>query len=590
MSYLNTFFEYIQSLCAADAEMNNAAKEIDEINRENTKIEKQSEELDREHDHLQIELHNIQSIVSQQHDKDVIAQFQQTSVQMYQYSIELNSLLHKIDFTKILQCHHMEMETKCHQEWQPFQEGFLKTVKWQEQMEQRSIVQKYRQTEGKKHELEEAYLREKETMEKSLKQSWEQTKEATEKRNELIVNLIKGTKDMEEQKKKVLKLKEYENYIEELIRGKLKLTRQLEKLQMEVFNPTLNPNATHKICTNSLENFETTNLITPQLPSFMEILNSFNKQPEKRTNITTIENTTEISIKSILHNSNNSHQSIITKQTKNVRFKMQLEEYQEDSSPAIYSEEIESETDVEIEVDGITNKMEVTESVIDKENLQEMKNVDKETEIETIDLLTPAETLAEKLEDISETRDSSDGALQTKGDMNKKPVIEIQECIVFKTPFPIQEVCKNKEPESEIQTSASGGSKSVAGNSFTSHSSNGKIKELLKENEKSFLDDFLNISTNSEISPATTTSQSKKLNKSMILNEFESFFEDNKEFLFASKESQEGETAKLIKTDDKSAVEVQDFLDFITSRGFTFDSDDNMNMSDKYKAGDMDFM
>lgn len=125
---------------------------------------------------------------------------------MYQYNVELNNLMDKYEFSKILQCHHMEMLTKCHQEWQPLEEGFMKTTKWQEETEQKSIIQKYGQKEDELLEEKEEYQRKKESLGEYLRQIMDNIEEIIDKRNELIVNLIKASKEMGDLKQKVCKL------------------------------------------------------------------------------------------------------------------------------------------------------------------------------------------------------------------------------------------------------------------------------------------------------------------------------------------------------------------------------------------------
>lgn len=364
---------------------------------------------------------------------------------------------------------------------------------------------------------------------------------------------------------------------------------------------------------NSSENNEATQILIPKLPSFAEILQSFKQNETKTTNITTtIENTTEICIKSILHNSNNK-QSLTTKQTKNVRFKVQLEKYEEDTTQAIYTEEIESETDIEIEMNTNPNIlettfMEITDSNEEKENLQDFKEMEKESEeIETIDLLTQVENVKLNNEESPEHMENTEAS-----EIIKKSPIHIQECIVIKPPLNISELSKHLPQESEINTSAI--SKQTE-NSLTSSSSHNNIKDLLNKTKKSsFFEDFLNISTNSKPSPSNTTTNtsstsSQKVNKhksQMILKDFETFFKESNEFLFSSKDSageeDEDEKSKVMasnfeinKTDNSANggcgdMDV-DFLDFGSNRGgFVFDSDDNMTMSNKYKSGEMDFM
>lgn len=132
---------------------------------------------------------------------------QQTSVKMYQYSVELNNtIVNTLDLSKVLQGHHMEIETKCHQEWLPMEEGFVKTVKWQEETQQKTIVQKCDQNEAEFLRLKEEYHRKKECMDKLLRQIIKQLEEIIEKRNDLIINLIKDPEDTENLKEKVVKL------------------------------------------------------------------------------------------------------------------------------------------------------------------------------------------------------------------------------------------------------------------------------------------------------------------------------------------------------------------------------------------------
>lgn len=159
-------------------------------------------ELDREHVRIQIELYNLETITSH-HDSNVFENYQKTSLKLFKDTVELKNLINNIDFTKILQCYHMEMEAKCRKECQPIQECFVKTIKWHEKMEKRQIVQNYYQAEIALREAETDSKNQLVSMENNLKHSLELVSHAYEKRNELIVNLVTGEKEFELLKEKV---------------------------------------------------------------------------------------------------------------------------------------------------------------------------------------------------------------------------------------------------------------------------------------------------------------------------------------------------------------------------------------------------
>lgn len=100
----------------------------------------------------------------------------------------------------------------------------------------------------------------------------------------------------------------------------------------------------------------------------MKILEIFN-QNDKKTNITTIENTTEICIKSNLHNFNN-NQTITTKQTKNKHFEIENKGYEAVTKQAIYGEDVKDEHLQEI--------MEI------KKDIEEIVNLNLLTQVENI--------------------------------------------------------------------------------------------------------------------------------------------------------------------------------------------------------------
>lgn len=122
---------------------------------------------------------------------------------IYQNSMELNQLIDDIDFTKILKCYHMEMEAKFRKEYEPIQASLVKTLQWHEQMAQRHIVQKFKQTEDDLKKTQATLNKQRSTMAKSLEQSQEVLNKALIKRNDIIVRIIKSVKTVENLKENV---------------------------------------------------------------------------------------------------------------------------------------------------------------------------------------------------------------------------------------------------------------------------------------------------------------------------------------------------------------------------------------------------
>lgn len=122
---------------------------------------------------------------------------------VYENSMELERLINDIDFTKILQCHHMEMEAKCRKEWEPIYNQFVKNAQWHDRMAQRNIVREFKQAEEKLKSAQETMRNQKETMAKSLQQSYTVLDKAGLKRNEVMVNIIRGVRVIESLKENV---------------------------------------------------------------------------------------------------------------------------------------------------------------------------------------------------------------------------------------------------------------------------------------------------------------------------------------------------------------------------------------------------
>ncbi|XP_046812515.1 uncharacterized protein LOC124421415 [Lucilia cuprina] len=551
MSYLQAIFEFIKNFCDEDDEFKKMCQEIEQLNRENLKLERDIEECDREYVRLQIEQHNLQTVTS---GHLAVENCDQMSMGIFQQILELNSLLKQIDFGKIVKCHHMEMETKFLKESQPIQEAMSHTQEWYEKMEQRSIVRKYRQVAIANREAEEKAQKELDAMRISGKESMDKLLQAKDKRNALIVAIIQEAKEIEAFKEKLDKLNKYKAYIEGLRQEKLLLLKQLDDKQLKSFNPNITFTSNSRpsnICPESSNNIEVPKLIVPNLPSLEEILMIFNQPEENKTTLK----------KPILHNTTYD-QSTSNKQNKNVSFKMPLEEFHEYPQQEMETEletETEPETETESEYEELKQQVVVEITTEKEENLQEIN------EIETIDLLTPTEKESAQINE----------SLKTVTD-KEKPLIEIQECIVFKAPFPMQQVTAIQDSLTVSEITMSSNSKQTSndkvhilddtpssskqsGNSSASLSSNAQIKDILNTT-KMILNDELT-SSSAEVSPR----KSSLNKKSYLKDDFEAFFRDNEDEFWTS-----NETPKA-----KATNETADFLDFGPSKGFTFDSDDN---------------
>lgn len=101
----------------------------------------------------------------------------------------------------------MEMEARCRKEWQPIEDCFITTLNWHQQMEQRHVVQRYRQAEIAYCEAENSNKIQLKSMEESLKQSIELINKGKDRRNNILVALIKGRENLDDFNKKVLPMK-----------------------------------------------------------------------------------------------------------------------------------------------------------------------------------------------------------------------------------------------------------------------------------------------------------------------------------------------------------------------------------------------
>lgn len=299
----------------------------------------------------------------------------------------------------------------------------------------------------------------------------------------------------------------------------------------------------------------------PKFPSFSDILQSFN-QAEKETN------NSSFCVKSILHTS--SKTSITTKQTKNVHFKVQLEEYQEEIT------EIETETDVdEMSVETTIEPNQLQDNA---DNLQEMKDLHNNSKIETIDLLTPAANTEKVLEETTPANDYLNHDLNGEQQIASKSTIDIQDCVIFKTPFPIEDLkyIRDSELDKEnISDNVTNNHSKTSTDLCSSNTPQQNIREILNTTKNYFYEEFLKELSSAEASPKQ-------------IEGFENFLNENQDTVLFSKDSNEPVSAASNNSAKNYASDIQDFLDFGCNRRFTFDSDDNIGNTNN--SENMDFM
>lgn len=319
----------------------------------------------------------------------------------------------------------------------------------------------------------------------------------------------------------------------------------------------------------------------PKLPSFTDILTDFKTKCQKQTEVVFIQNTT--CIKSILHNSQNNsmelNQSITTKLTKQVRFKVPLEEYQEDvkkdNTEYMESEDNSSESSQQtiVEINEIKENEDEEEEMI-----EETEEIKTDIEIETIDLLTPAEAQGKHSTEAIESPEKEHVTTKAEEEEEEKenvapnkPKVEIQECIIFKAPLPVGQTTKLEGKENSLKTFSS--DESISSKVTTSRSS-----------ANTFYDAFLKASLSPDFA-STTKSQTKirTHSKRSVLKDFDKYVNETKDFSIDSKPS--------AAADQTEAVADEDMFDFGSSQkmGFLFDSSDD-NMGENTESNVFDFM
>lgn len=128
---------------------------------------------------------------------------EETNMQLMQSCTNIRYAISQIDFVKILQCNHMQMEQDWRKEWQQMQEYSVAILKCHEQMEQRDVVQRYRKVEIAYKEAKINSEKQKKSLGKILKEGQLRLRGIKEKRNALIIAFVESCKDINSLKTEV---------------------------------------------------------------------------------------------------------------------------------------------------------------------------------------------------------------------------------------------------------------------------------------------------------------------------------------------------------------------------------------------------
>uniref|UniRef100_A0A1I8MZX6 Uncharacterized protein n=1 Tax=Musca domestica TaxID=7370 RepID=A0A1I8MZX6_MUSDO len=423
MSHLSTFMGIVQALCEEDAEIEELLKETENLLNMQKTLENETEEAEREHTRLQMELFNMKLIMlplNNLPDRDVI---EKTNQQLMESCVNIRYALSQIDYVKILQCKHMEMEQTWRKEWQKIQDSTVSMLKWHKKMEERDVVKKYRQVETgwktSKNNLENC----KAACNKSANEARRQVREAKDKRQCLIVSLAETWRDLNKLRKELQSVQEYRTKLDALKKKNSDLDQQIQDIENKNFKFLMPYQSSIDFVTPDV--IKTFNCGMPKFPTFNEILSNFNQEINKtdvKPEITVIENTTNITVKSILRNSQDNsmeiNQSITTNHTKHVRFKVQLEEQFEFNK---YSDSAVSETSSDESQDTTIEK-----PITKADSPKKADGTNKKENTPVIDLLTPMEEGEEG------GKNGKITAIPDNIKPSSKSKVDILECIVLK--------------------------------------------------------------------------------------------------------------------------------------------------------------
>lgn len=158
---------------------------------------------EREQTRLQIELYNVQAMLGPPNQCLDGRSVEETNMQLMQSCTNIRYAISQIDFVKILQCNHMQMEQDWRKEWQQMQEYSVAILKCHEQMEQRDVVQRYRKVEIAYKEAKINSEKQKISLGKILNEGQLRLRGIKEKRNALIIAFVESCKDINSLKTEV---------------------------------------------------------------------------------------------------------------------------------------------------------------------------------------------------------------------------------------------------------------------------------------------------------------------------------------------------------------------------------------------------
>ncbi|XP_075152661.1 uncharacterized protein LOC142226489 [Haematobia irritans] len=581
MSHLNTIFGIVQKLCEDNPKVEELLKRGKLLEKENMLLESELDDTEREQRRLQIELFNMETTMDPINQLPEKSSVELMNTKVIENCTNIRFAISKIDFSKILQCDHMEKEQKLRKEWEQMQNYSHSLSQWYEKMEQRDVVKRYRAAEIKYKEAENSLERIRSSFEKSKQETRARMNAAKEKQYQLIVLLAQKYKEIQTLSQKFKNIKEYRR----LKNKKIELEHRLAVAKNKRFG-TLTPYKS-SISTDASKSLpctsvQATNKYMPKFPTFAEILKSFNQdvcKTEVKPEVTVIENTTNIMVKSILRNSQDNsmeiNQSITTKHTKHVRFKVQLEEQFE------FNDITDTVSDSSSSDSHDTTVAATPQSQI---IIEEMEEPVISTEI----CIPKTSCNRVETEKITNQKEEKTNISPTKEKVN------ILECIVLRPP-----TLQDKKSYSDDRTK-----ENIPPNVLGNHGTDKKVDSAINKNNdekimpppqspivfkrsenfpKSFYEELLissSVSSESDSeSPSTSRKALKDLNTFMNFDISKEIKTDDDAKTFSNTLDFSLPQKKDISNEKNSSNAYEDFMDFDTGGGYGFGSNDDANSS-----------
>ncbi|XP_013107258.2 extracellular matrix-binding protein ebh [Stomoxys calcitrans] len=630
MSHWLTLIEIVQKICGENPEIEEILNETERLHKEKQLLQNELKESERENTRLQIELFNVKAMIEPPNHNPNEAPCEQTYSQLTTNCVALRFNIMQIDFMKILQCNHMQMEQNFRHEMQQIHDMTMSLSPLYEQMEQRDVVQRYRTAQLAYKESKEELEKVQSSLEKCTREGLKRLNNAKEKSNKLIVSLVQSCKNLNDLKQKFQQLKKYEEKLKNLQQKKLELMSKLENAKINNFGVLMPCKSTTRNSTSSLPSpyLQTFKNDNPKLPTFAEIMNSINTDLTKfemESEITVIENTTNIMVKSILRNSQDSlmeiNQSFTTKHTKHVQFKKPLEEKFEyngatdttvsDSSSdethidvvmpqlnQLFKElgEIELETDIyQISSDDESAKDEgATNVTVTKQKKNIVENMASKSPIQPTH--SQGDDKSEEMSpsnDNNKTKEVAPVLKDTENLSSNKPKLDILECVVLK---PSSQFAYNEAADASKENVLKELDYKIDEDK-TKHSSDEEIMSppTIQDGEsfaQSFYQELLSPSQIELSEPESDTSSTSK----DVFKDFSSYLNavkietTNTENNVSRNKNRPNSSLNFASNgDDKNPSSNNDFLDFMnfdTTTSFNLTSNDE----DEKGGGAMDFL